>query len=860
MRGFNLIYIRFAGMAAALSILSIATAQPLLQWQKALGGTASDYANDIQQTADGGYVLTGGTSSNNGDVAGHHGNGDVWVAKLDNAGSLQWQKSLGGSAPDVGYSIRQTTDGGYIVAGYTGSNNGNVSGYHGLRDAWVVKLDNTGAVQWQRCLGGSVYDEAYSVLQTADGGYMIAGYTGSTNGDVSGNHGIYDAWIVKLNSTGVLQWQKCIGGSGSDFAYAIQPTSDGGFAVVANTQSNDGDVSGNHGNWDIWALKLDAAGVLQWQKCLGGSGADQGYSLLQSSDGGYAIAGYTGSTNGDVSGNHGAQDGWVVKLSNMGSLQWQKCLGGTLADQTYSIVQSADGNYIVAGLVKSNNGDVGGNHGGDDAWMVELGPTGGLHWQKCLGGTEADGAYAIRSTTDGGYILAGSTASNNGDVSGNHGGGDAWAVKMGCGNQVRVIITTDANPGQITWEITDVGNVPIATGGPAATEANQVVTETVCLGAVPVSACYGFRIMDSFGDGIAAGNWQLRTTTGKLLLRDEFTGGSVSPFASPLTPGYISHSFCLPEGIAKPAANECGVFNNGLGNKVYSVAVPGATQYEFEFSDPDSGLVLRVTSTHNYVHFWDIPAPGLIPGVKYFTRVRTNAAGPLASAHFGTGCQMGLSVPVTVRCSELINAPAYGHSCNETRAFGTNNSFIHAKPVTGASEYQFRIYNLSEVYDTIITRNTNILQLKWNGNPLQNGSTYNVEVQVKVNGLYSGFCPGSCTITIANPGPRPVARMAEASFGEAVMWPNPVQGRQVNLSLSGLNAGVPAGDPALTPQQIAVDVQDIHGKQVFRKEYVNTGDRFTTVVELPGYITTGVYMVIITVNGNRTVQRLSVYR
>ncbi len=426
-------------------------------------------------------------------------------------------------------------------------------------------------------------------------------------------------------------------------------------------------------------------------------------------------------------------------------------------------------------------------------------------------------------------------------------------------DEVVVSIFTDNYPDETSWEITNANGDVIASGAPSG--ANQLVSETVCLGQTPVDGCFGFRIFDDGEDGIAGGNWQIRTTDGKLLLRDDFSDGGVSPSATPLTAGYgTTHPFCLPIGTAMPANNECGVFNNGLGNKVYSVTVPGATQYEFEFSDPDAGFVRRVTSTHNYVHFWDIPAPGLTPGVKYFTRVRTNANGPLADAHYGKGCQMGLSVPVVVRCSELISAPAYGHSCNEARAFGTNNSFIYAKPVTGATEYQFRIYIPGESYDTVITRSTYILQLKWNGNPLENGSTYNVQVQVKVNGLYSGFCPSSCTITIANSATRPEARIGEGSFGEATLWPNPLHDGQVNLSISGLNAGSPAGDPAETSQQIAVDVQDIYGKQVFSKEYRNSGDRFTTVLELPSDIATGVYMVNITVNGTRTVQRLSVIR
>ncbi|MBS1545931.1 MAG: T9SS type A sorting domain-containing protein, partial [Bacteroidetes bacterium] len=391
-------------------------------------------------------------------------------------------------------------------------------------------------------------------------------------------------------------------------------------------------------------------------------------------------------------------------------------------------------------------------------------------------------------------------------------------------------------------------------------------------GNAPVSACYGFHLYDSFGDGLGGvGNWQLRTTDGKVLLGDDFATGYSSPDFAPASPGYGSnHSFCLPPGPANIAATECGIFNNLPGNKVYCNKVTGATQYQFEFSDPDAGFIRRIVRTTNYVHFWDMVASPLLPGVKYFARVRTNVAGPVASAHWGSGCEMAIAPPVP--CSQLIMAPSYGHSCNETRAFNpsTNNSFIYATPVVAATEYQFRIFNTSEGYDQTFIRSTYILQLKWNSSvapPLVNGSTYNVEINVKANGVYSGFCPSTCTITIDNTGTLLGADMAQASFGEATLWPNPVRDGLVNLSITGLSAGSPAddpattaGDPALTPQRISVDVQDIYGKQVLVREFGNSGDRFSTVLQLPGDLASGVYLVNITVNGKRTVQRLSIIK
>jgi len=170
---------------------------------------------------------------------------------------ITWQKCLGGSSDEFARSVHQTSDGGYIVAGDTYSNNGDVSGNHGESDFWVVKLTSTGSLQWRKCLGGGNWDMAYSIQQTSDGGYIVAGMTESNNGDVSGNHGDLDLWVVKLTSTGSLQWQKCFGGSSDDGAYSIQQTSDGGYVVAGGTESNNGDVSGNHGEYDLWVVKLD---------------------------------------------------------------------------------------------------------------------------------------------------------------------------------------------------------------------------------------------------------------------------------------------------------------------------------------------------------------------------------------------------------------------------------------------------------------------------------------------------------------------------------------------------------------------------------------------------------------------------
>src|SRR6478735_2293664 len=188
------------------------------------------------------------------------------------------------------------------------------------------------AIQWQNSLGGSGGESASTVQQTTDGGYITAGYSYSVDDDVSGNHGDADAWIIKLSDVGIIQWQKSLGGSNYDDAGYIEQTSDGGYITAGTTYSNDGDVSGNHGDADFWIVKLGSGGNIEWQKSLGGTLEDWPYSVNLTIDGGYIVAGYAYSGDGDVSSNHGAGDSWIVKLNNAGTIEWQKSLGGSNGD------------------------------------------------------------------------------------------------------------------------------------------------------------------------------------------------------------------------------------------------------------------------------------------------------------------------------------------------------------------------------------------------------------------------------------------------------------------------------------------------------------------------------------------------
>lgn len=413
------------------------------------GGSGEEqlFYSSIQQTSDGGFIIVGrSTSSATGDVSSPtKGNGDAWILKLGVTGNKEWDKLLGGSASDFATSVQQTLDGGYVVAGYTTSSaNGDVSGInHGSFDYWIIKMDASGNKIWDKLLGGTGSDQATSVKQTSDGGYIIAGYSqSSASGDVTGtNHNGWDYWIVKLNASGSKTWDKLLGGNNTDQAYSIEQTSDGGYIIAGVTTSGaSGDVTENFlGSNDYWIVKLDTSGNISWNNRLGGNSFDQAYAIQQTSDGGYIIAGGSNSSNtGDVSSTtKGGRDFWVVKLDLSGNKTWDKLLGGSGNDEAYSILQTDDGGYIVAGYsLSSGTGDVTDtSNGGEDYWVVKLDTSGNKIWDKLLGGSGKDTAYTIQQTTDGGYVVIGESANvsaGNGNQTGvaSRGGQDIWVIRL----------------------------------------------------------------------------------------------------------------------------------------------------------------------------------------------------------------------------------------------------------------------------------------------------------------------------------------------------------------------------------------------------------------------------------------------
>jgi len=356
-------------------------------WAKTCGGSESDYAYSIQQTSDGGYILAGGTASYGA------GSTDMWVMKLHPDGTIAWQKAYGTGVLEEALSVQQTADAGYIVAGQT------TVFATGESDIWILKLTCDGTITWQKGYGlARIPEQVSCIRQTVDGGYVVAGCTHNPRSAST------DILILKLNSDGSAAWQKSYGGSDDDCAYSIQQTADAGYIVAGGTSSF------GAGSDDIWVMNLNSDGTVAWQKTYGGSDWDRAYSIQQTVDAGYIVTGQTSSFGA------GNTDIWVLKLNSDGTVAWQKTYGGSDADAAYSIQQTADAGYALTGETWSFGTDPlrilrSGTTNSGDIWILKLNSDGSVTWQKTYGGNGADSALSIDQTLDTGYIVAGVTSS-----------------------------------------------------------------------------------------------------------------------------------------------------------------------------------------------------------------------------------------------------------------------------------------------------------------------------------------------------------------------------------------------------------------------------------------------------------------
>ena len=353
-----------------------------LLWSKTYGGSGDDFAVSLEKSADGGYLVAGGTYSFG------FGDGDAWVLKLRSDGRVAWEWSYGEMTEDGVSLVRERGGSGFLLAGMT------------IWDLWVVALDPDGSISWQNAYGGTGYDFARSIEVTSDGGYIVAGSTESFGA------GIRNAWVLKLNPDGSVAWQKAYGDQGIEYCYAVRETGDGGYIAAGGTDSF------GSGEFDIWLLRLDSAGTVLWQKAFGGEQMEYVYSVLETSGGHFLVVGVSESFP------PGGRDAWLLELDSNGAVVWQKAYGGGYHDFAAAAIETNNGGYVVVGGTESFGS------GAADMWMLRLDGGGAVLWEKAYGGIDDDVAWAVQPTDSGGYILAGVTGSFGA------GGADVWVLKV----------------------------------------------------------------------------------------------------------------------------------------------------------------------------------------------------------------------------------------------------------------------------------------------------------------------------------------------------------------------------------------------------------------------------------------------
>ena len=365
-------------------------------WSQTYGGTSVEWARSFVETSDGGYAILGITSSFGA------GQADAWLIKTDAFGNMQWNKTYGGEWWDYTYSLAVTPDGGYAIAGETNSFGA------GEDDAWLIKTDAFGNMQWNRTYGGEYWDGAYSLVLTSDGGYAMAGYTRSFGTEST------DFWLIKTDSFGNLEWNKTYSGmAGRNFrARSLVSTFDGGYALAG------GDHQPTIGsNTDCWLVKTDASGNMEWNRTYGGPGTDTANSLVVTPDGGYAIAGRWNHTMTFQTGEPQAfvttGDFWLVKTDELGNMEWNRTYGGTGEETANSLVVTSDGGYALAGTFNYTWYEEIGNPEtavfAGECWLVKTDALGNMEWNMTYGVEGIDEGYSLVKTSDGGYAMAGYT-------------------------------------------------------------------------------------------------------------------------------------------------------------------------------------------------------------------------------------------------------------------------------------------------------------------------------------------------------------------------------------------------------------------------------------------------------------------
>ncbi|MCS6917492.1 MAG: MopE-related protein [Chitinophagales bacterium] len=401
---------------------------PQIAWQYSLGGSLLEELRGAVICPDGGWVVVGSSRSSDYDIPANKNGDDYLIARFAADGTLKWVRTYGGNRGETARTVMCTSDGGFIVGGNTQSQAQDVGPHNGYFDIWILKLDSLGNIVWKKTFGGSGFDNCYRVIPSGSN-YYFTGFTESVDGMGTGNHGGRDMVVAKINSSGVLVWQKVLGGSLNEEAACLLETSSGNLLVVGFSESADGNLTGNMGMRDYWVLMLDPNGNIQWQKNYGGNFDDAARWVIEPEPNRFVICGFSYSTNGHRTEALGSYDFWIIKIDHNGNLIWQKSLGGSGYDYAYHISKTFDGKYLVSGQTYSSDQMVSNNKGAGDYWVSLMDTNGTFLWGKIFGGSKMDECRWAEQLNTNEWLVVGFSHSSDHDVALQKGNGDGWIVR-----------------------------------------------------------------------------------------------------------------------------------------------------------------------------------------------------------------------------------------------------------------------------------------------------------------------------------------------------------------------------------------------------------------------------------------------
>jgi len=402
---------------------------------KLFGGSDEEVARELIELQQGGYAMVGSTKSKDGDFDERStDNWDLFLMKLDQQGEVIWTRTYGGTAEDFGFSLVETDSGGFVLIGYSSSQDGDVPPTKGYHDNWIIKVDSAGELLWKKSLGYSGHDHAYNVIDTQDGGYFFNGFLDVTASNGLGNsnkfskvgrHGVGEFWCHKADTHGNIQWQRYFGGTNNDRSYDAIETKEGNFLVVGTSESEDLDVKNPKGSYDVWVVMVSPTGQMLWEKSYGGSLVDEASKVIQDLNGNYRIIGNSYSEDIDVVNPKGLSDAWQITLDPLGKLIDSHSYGGSEFDKGTAIAEDKRGSLFITGFSRSMDGDFSQNMGLNDIFLIHLPANGSEKSTLSWGGENQDFAYDILIPKNGdGVFVVGQSFSKNTTFTKNKGKSD----------------------------------------------------------------------------------------------------------------------------------------------------------------------------------------------------------------------------------------------------------------------------------------------------------------------------------------------------------------------------------------------------------------------------------------------------